>query len=138
MGDKAARSRSRPTDERLLEAARAVFAERGFQGATMDAIAARGSSTKPTLYAHFGDKDALFKAVLSQETRALRDWVSAAYGSAAGLPVDQRVRAYVMALFTFAAERPESFRVLFEPQMTGGGSLVRQDVVDFITARVAE
>ncbi|WP_205623127.1 TetR/AcrR family transcriptional regulator [Sciscionella marina] len=47
---------ARPVHERLLDAACEVFAERGYRGASVDELASRAGSTKPTLYAHFGDK----------------------------------------------------------------------------------
>jgi TetR/AcrR family transcriptional regulator, mexJK operon transcriptional repressor len=50
--------------ERLLDAALAVFSERGFAGATMDQIAkAAGASTK-TIYARYSDKTEILKAVI--------------------------------------------------------------------------
>ena len=61
---------ARPTDDELLDAARAVFAERGYAQATMGLIADRADSTKPTLYAHFGDKAALFRTTVRREVAA--------------------------------------------------------------------
>ena len=58
--------RPRVAAERLLDAATAVFAEEGFEGATMEAIAARAGTTKPTLYARFGSKEELFAAVYEE------------------------------------------------------------------------
>jgi Bacterial regulatory proteins, tetR family len=40
---------ARPTDDQLLDAARAVFGVHGFRQATMEGIAQRAGSTKPTL-----------------------------------------------------------------------------------------
>jgi AcrR family transcriptional regulator len=129
---------ARPTRDRLLDAARAVFAEKGFQKATMEGIAERANSTKPTLYAHFGDKEALYRTAILREAAALRDWVGTAYSSAAGLPVGQQVHVCVMALFTYAAAHPQGFRMLFDSRATGDGSQVHRDLVDIITARVAD
>ncbi|MCW2902844.1 MAG: TetR family transcriptional regulator [Streptosporangiaceae bacterium] len=129
---------ARPTDEQLLDAAGAVFAERGFQRATMGAIAERANSTKPTLYAHFGDKEALYRAAVSRAASALRQWVTTAYESAATLPVDQQVHVYVMALFTYATAHPDGFRMLFDSPATGDAALIRRDLVDTITDRVAD
>jgi TetR/AcrR family transcriptional regulator len=59
-----------------LAAAVAEFSARGFAGARMDAIARRARSNKRMLYHYFGDKDALFRAVLRHkitERRALLD-----------------------------------------------------------------
>lgn len=105
---------ARPTDDDLLDAARAVFAERGYSQATMGLIADRADSTKPTLYAHFGDKVALFRATLSRETAALRKWVISAYESAGTQSLEEQVRIYVMAMFGYASAHPESFRLLFD------------------------
>jgi AcrR family transcriptional regulator len=52
--------------ERLLDAALAVFSERGFAGATMDQIAkAAGASTK-TIYARYADKTEVLRAVVKR------------------------------------------------------------------------
>jgi len=50
--------------KRILDAALAEFCRNGFNGASMDAIAAAASVSKPTLYQYIGDKDALLTAVL--------------------------------------------------------------------------
>lgn len=50
--------------KRILDAALAEFARDGFSGASMQAIAERAGVSKPTLYQYFGQKDALFGAVL--------------------------------------------------------------------------
>jgi AcrR family transcriptional regulator len=54
-------------DTRILDAARKVFLERGFGGASIDEIAEVARSGKPTIYARFRDKRALFTAVVKRE-----------------------------------------------------------------------
>ncbi len=51
-------------DERILEAARKVFLERGYEGASVDEIAETARAGKPTIYARFSNKQALFQATL--------------------------------------------------------------------------
>ncbi|MFI4976717.1 MAG: TetR/AcrR family transcriptional regulator [Caulobacterales bacterium] len=51
------------TVARLLEAAVAVIAEKGFQRASLDEIAARAGLTKGAIYSNFGSKEELFLAV---------------------------------------------------------------------------
>ncbi len=51
----------------ILRAARAVFAEAGYRGATMAAIAARAGVTHAGLLYHFASKEALLEAVLADE-----------------------------------------------------------------------
>ncbi len=54
----------RPVRERILEAAEAVFAESGYEGATVTDIAARAGLPKSNLHYYFGTKEALYEAVL--------------------------------------------------------------------------
>ncbi|MEO6086975.1 MAG: TetR/AcrR family transcriptional regulator [Umezawaea sp.] len=130
-------SAARPTDDELLDAAREVFAAQGFTHATMGAIAERADSTKPTLYAHFGDKAALYRALVARETVALQAWVLDVYESAAPLRVDLQVHGYVMAMFTYAATHPDSFRILFDSAVDEMSN-ERRSLVDTITNRVTE
>lgn len=49
--------------EAVLAAARAVFLERGYAGATIDAVVERSGGSKATVYALFGNKEGLFAAI---------------------------------------------------------------------------
>ncbi|MEQ0559790.1 TetR/AcrR family transcriptional regulator [Amycolatopsis sp. NEAU-NG30] len=132
---------ARPTDDELLDAARAVFAERGFAQATMDLIADRADSTKPTLYAHFGDKAALFRATVTREVAALREWVLAAHETAHSRPLEERVRHSVMAMFRYAGAYPESFRLLFDSavdEMSGERRALADTIATHVTGQVHE
>ena len=51
-------------DARILDAARRVFLDRGLAGASIDEIAELASAGKPTIYARFPGKEALFTAVV--------------------------------------------------------------------------
>src|SRR2546430_16990422 len=57
------------TRRKLLTAARREFASRGLAGARVDDIAARAGVNKQLVYHYFGDKDALYLAVLEWVTR---------------------------------------------------------------------
>jgi TetR/AcrR family transcriptional regulator len=62
-------TRPRPRDAqatrtRLLEEATRAFAEKGFDGARIDDVADRAAVNKRMIYAYFGDKDGLYRAVL--------------------------------------------------------------------------
>src|SRR6202789_2025848 len=56
-------------EERILDAAGRVFLEHGFQGASVDEIAEATSAGKPTIYARFPSKEALFSAVVERLVR---------------------------------------------------------------------
>jgi TetR/AcrR family transcriptional regulator, mexJK operon transcriptional repressor len=51
----------------ILEAAKALFLSRGFEGTSMDAVAAEAGVSKLTVYSHFGDKDTLFKSAVQSK-----------------------------------------------------------------------
>jgi AcrR family transcriptional regulator len=59
---------------RILEAARRVFLKRGYQSASIDEIAEIAPASKPTIYAHFPGKEALFAAVVSHIMHGLTDF----------------------------------------------------------------
>jgi AcrR family transcriptional regulator len=71
------------TVARLLEAANAVIAEKGFQRASLDEIAAQAGMTKGAIYSNFGSKEDLFLAVVAsrplgfsanaQQSRSIRE-----------------------------------------------------------------
>ncbi len=58
------RDRAGEVDARILAAAHQAFLEHGLAGARMEAIAARARAGKPTIYARYPDKEALFVAVV--------------------------------------------------------------------------
>ena len=60
----------------ILAAAESVFAERGFGGATMAAIAARAGVPKPNVHYYFPTKETLYRAVIEQ---VLTAWLDAAH-----------------------------------------------------------
>jgi AcrR family transcriptional regulator len=57
-------------DERILDAARDVFLARGFEGASIDEIAQVARAGKPTIYARFAGKEALYGAVIARNVAA--------------------------------------------------------------------
>jgi TetR/AcrR family transcriptional regulator len=70
-GTKARRPRNAgATRETLLAAAAGAFAENGFAGARVDRIARSAGVNKAMIYAYFGDKEGLYRAVLSSRLAA--------------------------------------------------------------------
>jgi TetR/AcrR family transcriptional regulator, mexJK operon transcriptional repressor len=77
----------------MIDAARRVFAARGYGAATIDAIAREAGAAKRTLYEAFGDKAALFRAVIAAESVA----VLGAPGESPGLRA--QLEAFAFAVF---------------------------------------
>jgi AcrR family transcriptional regulator len=84
-------------EERILDAAGRVFLERGFRGASVDEIAEAASAGKPTIYARFPSKQALFAAVIE---RLVRRNTSLDTFSCAGNSIEQRLDALAALILT--------------------------------------
>jgi AcrR family transcriptional regulator len=106
------RKRLSPAERRskIFSASVRLFAARGYDGVSMDEIAAAAGVTKPVLYDHFQSKQALFKAVLSaiRDDLVLRGQSVAATAEGA----EQSFRAGLDAFFAFVEQEPDSMRVL--------------------------
>src|SRR5579875_177771 len=62
------------TKRKLVDAAALEFAERGFDGTTLSAVARRARVSKQLLHHHFGSKEALFQEVHDQKFRPDVSW----------------------------------------------------------------
>jgi AcrR family transcriptional regulator len=101
---------SRGGRERILSAALEVFAERGYDAASISAIGERAGFVKSVMYHHFGSKAGLYEAIMEAQTAALVTQVSQALPSDPKMP---RLRAGIDAYFAFMEERPVVWRLLF-------------------------
>jgi AcrR family transcriptional regulator len=73
------------TRERLIEAALALYAERGYAGTCLDAILERASSSKGAFYHHFDSKEDLTARALSRYWQALLDVLDDAWSEGGSL-----------------------------------------------------
>ncbi|MDI1342613.1 MAG: TetR/AcrR family transcriptional regulator [Pseudolabrys sp.] len=62
---KSSRPAGRATRDLILKAATKTFVENGFNGASVDQIAARSGVSKPTVYSYFDSKEKLFVEILN-------------------------------------------------------------------------
>ena len=75
--------RGQATREQLIAVATQLFAARGYEGTSIDAVQQGAGVSRGSLYHHFASKDALFEAVLEDiETRVGNEVVAAAAGTA--------------------------------------------------------
>ena len=65
-------------ERQLLGLAEALFAERGYGGASMDELARRAGVTKPVIYGYFGSKDGVFRACVDRAVERLAASIAAA------------------------------------------------------------
>jgi len=110
------------TRKKLLTAARREFAASGLAGARVDEIAARAGVNKQLVYHYFGDKDALYLAVLEwvyEEIRAQERKLNLE-----GLPPGLAIKRLIEASFDHLAAHPD-FIVLLNDENRGGARHVR-------------
>jgi AcrR family transcriptional regulator len=88
----------------ILDGARQVFLEVGFERACMDHIAARAEVSKATIYNHFHDKKELFLACIREHTREKREALAALLGSPSG-DVEQHLQRFGETLLRFLTTR---------------------------------
>ncbi|MBI3370693.1 MAG: TetR family transcriptional regulator [Betaproteobacteria bacterium] len=94
----------------ILEAATAEFARYGLGGARVDRIAARAGANKRMLYYYFGDKDALFRAVLEAAYAEIRASEQAL--NLLDVPPSEAIAALVRFTFRYYIEHPEFITLL--------------------------
>ncbi|MGH8218943.1 MAG: TetR/AcrR family transcriptional regulator [Steroidobacteraceae bacterium] len=94
----------------IVSAALGEFARSGYEGTSMDAIAAASGISKPVLYDHFPSKQKLFVAALE----TVRDALLVKGREAARLPADDelRFRSAIESFFSFVGANPDAIRVL--------------------------
>ena len=100
------------TSDRILDAALASFASRGYEATSLDAVAKELELTKQTILYWFPSKDALLEAVIARSAADLSAVLETAL-QAAGEGWD-RVEAVVRSVFRLAARQPELLGLLRE------------------------
>jgi len=108
----------------MLEAAERAFAERGFHGASVEAIAAASGITKPMIYAYFGSKEGLYRACM-QRARA-RLIAALREGVDTGAAPDQQLWHGLLAVFTFVERERDSWAILLGEVTQGTGPFVQE------------
>ena len=112
---------------RILLAALAEFAEQGFAGARVDAIAERAGINKRMLYVYVGNKEALWLAVLERVYEAMR--VEERQLKTQHLPPEKGVEALVRFNFRYHVEHPEFVTMVNDENLQGGRNLARSERV---------
>ncbi|MET3976260.1 AcrR family transcriptional regulator [Cellulosimicrobium sp. 4261] len=134
MADSRRTPRSRMTAsqrrEQLLAVSRRLFAEKGFEGTSVEEIAARAEVSKPVVYEHFGGKEGIYAVVVDREVQALTAALSGALDEG-GHPKVLLERT-ALALLSYIEASEDGFRILVRDspvaQATGTFSSLIGDV----------
>lgn len=107
----AMRRRLSATERRaqLIEVARAVFAKRGYEAASIEEIAKGAKVSKPIVYEHFGGKEGLYAVIVDREmdyvVRRITESISG------GTP-RERIERASLAFLAYVRDHPDGFAVL--------------------------
>src|SRR5579885_1834643 len=107
-------ARAVATREKLLEAAEKEFAERGYHGTGVAAIALRAGLAQGTLYIYFQSKDEIFTTLVRYIGMRLRKQTAAALGRGT-TRLDGERRA-LEAFLSFVQQHPGTYRIIQELQ----------------------
>ncbi|WP_233492329.1 TetR/AcrR family transcriptional regulator [Blastococcus sp. TF02A-30] len=123
MSSTPARPRVRMTGaqrrQQLLDVARELFAEKGFEATSIEEIAARADVSKPVVYEHFGGKEGLHAVVVDREMQLLLGRFTAAL-STPGHPRELLQRA-ALVLLEYIESDTDGFLVLTRDAPVTGG-----------------
>lgn len=93
----------------ILDAARKVFAERGFSETTMDQVAERAGIAKGTLYLYFRSKRDIYMAALAQGIRSLNEDSRLKVEAATG--VREKLRAFIATRVGYFEQHRDFFLI---------------------------
>ena len=114
MGTRERREREKAeVRQAILDAARTLFVEKGYEAVTMREIAKRIEYSPTAIYLHFRDKKAVMDAICDQDFLAL----AKKFGKIAEIadPLE-RLRAAGLAYADFAMKHPNHYRLMFMTQ----------------------
>ncbi|HJQ97830.1 MAG TPA: TetR/AcrR family transcriptional regulator [Candidatus Polarisedimenticolaceae bacterium] len=109
------------TRQSLMDAGTALFAERGFDGAKVDAIARRAGVNKAMISYHFGGKRGLYNAILADDF----GWVlgKLAELDREPLPADVKLARFISIFGSLHTRRPGLSSMMLREAMSAGRHL---------------
>jgi len=105
--------------EQLIVIARGLFAEKGYEGTSVEEIAARAAVSKPVVYEHFGGKEGLYAVVVDREVRSLLDTVTVSLTAGRA---HELVEQAALALLDYIENSSDGFRILVRDSPVGSST----------------
>jgi AcrR family transcriptional regulator len=126
--------------EQLLEIGRRLFAEKGFEGTSVEEIASTAQVSKPVVYEHFGGKEGLYAVVVDREIETLLTAITTSLGR------QQHPRMLLenaaLALLDYIESSTDGFRILVRDspvaQSTGTFASLISDVASQVEHLLAD
>jgi AcrR family transcriptional regulator len=102
--------------QQLLDIGRRLFAERGFEGTSIEEIAAQAGVSKPVVYEHFGGKEGLYAVVVDREVERLTTITMALLDGKQSRP---KFEAAAVTLLRYIEDNADGFRILVRDSSPG-------------------
>lgn len=119
------------TAGKILAAARAVFAEKGYSGTHVDEIAARAGVNKASLYYQIGDKDTLYANVIHQVLGNVAQGLAEVVAKV-DTP-EEKLKVYINGLVAAVDKNPELPPIMMREVASGGIHLPRVVMEDMVS-----
>ena len=119
--------------EQLVDISRGLFAERGFDGTSIEEIAARAGVSKPVVYEHFGGKEGLYAVVVDREVRQLLGMMQDSLNADHPRVLLEQA---AFALLDYIEQAPDGFRILVRDSPIGSASGSFVSIIGDIASRV--
>jgi len=132
------KEKSNKTIERILIAARTVFAEKGYSGAHVDEIAQRAGVNKATIYYQIGDKDTLYANVIHQVVGNTAQNIAGAVAKVDS--PEEKLKAYINCIAANVDKNSELPPIMMREVASGGATLPRvviEDIASVLTILVS-
>jgi AcrR family transcriptional regulator len=133
------RSRRRMTGrerrEQLIQISRTLFAEKGFDGTSIEEIAATAQVSKPVVYEHFGGKEGVYAVVVDREMQKLLSMITEALSASHSLIKLERA---ALALLLYIEESSEGFRILVRDSHAASGTGTFASLISEIASQVED
>ncbi|MGA4508033.1 TetR/AcrR family transcriptional regulator [Propionibacteriaceae bacterium G1746] len=123
--------------EQLIEVSKTLFAVSGFEGTSVEEIAATAQVSKPVVYEHFGGKEGLYAVVVDRESRALLNGIRNAL-TVRHASFRELIERGTMALLDYIDAEPDGFRILARDSSVGSSSGSFASILSDIAAKVED
>src|ERR1700735_1185373 len=137
MAEQTGRSRVRMTGaerrKQLLDVGRALFAERGYEAASIEEVAAKAGVSKPVVYEHFGGKEGLYAVVVDREVSRFLEMANQLLEGK-----EQAVKFEVAAvsLLRYIQDNADGFRILVRDSNPTSGSGTFASLISDVASQV--
>src|SRR3954471_4943141 len=123
--------------QQVLDATKAIVADRGFHAVSIEAVARAAGITRPIVYAHFGDLQGLLEALVERESaRALAQLAEVLPTDLAAGDARELLLAAQRGYLEVVASDPETWRLILMPT-EGAPPLLRERIAGGRAAVVA-